>query len=536
MGKCVIGISLILVALTTSAQAATWYVSNAGNDGNSCTTAQTCTSASCTTAKATPNAAGLCAAQAGGAPHTIFLRDGVYPPGISFPGGTTMPVGSSFAAPITFAGFPGETAIVPGGIYINGEALPTPTFLIFDNLTIDCQGVSGDGVLVGNAHNIRFQNGVIKNCGRNGVHTTLPGSGFEILTSQVYNNGSDFWEHGIYISSPNALVDGNEVFDNGAYGLHFHHSSIANALDNLIARNNRVYRNGYQGLELRSGTNALLYNNLIYDNGFGRPYTGVPSAGDSGGGTIGVNLPNGRLFNNTFYANANNKALQTHPNQQDGVQFRNNIFAQNELRDDGGAAVYQTNLCTTAGPACALVGNPRFVNPAAGNFAVQNDSPAINSGATMAVVPTDITGMARPQGPAYDVGAYEYVAVTPVATALQFVQQPTHTLEDTTMTPAVTVRIVDQFGVTFASTASVGLSIGTNPSAGTLTGGAPVAAVAGLATFAGLNITNPGVGYTLVAASTGLTSATSTAFAITALPPPSTELVLFLTTGGFLSP
>src|SRR5207253_626441 len=98
------------------------------------------------------------------------------------------------------------------------------------------------------------------------------------------------------------------------------------------------------------------------------------------------------------------------------------------------------------------------------------------------------------------------------------VQPPASTTAGATLTPAVQVEIRDQFNnrVTNA-TNGVTLAIGTNPSAGTLTGGTPaVAAVNGVATFSGLSIDKAGTGYTLVASSTGLTNQTSSAFNITA--------------------
>jgi len=57
------------------------------------------------------------------------------------------------------------------------------------------------------------------------------------------------------------------------------------------------------------------------------------------------------------------------------------------------------------------------------------------------------------------------------------------------------------------------VALGSNPNAGTLAGTLTHAAVAGVATFAGLNIDKVGTGYTLTA--TGPGSATSTAFNIT---------------------
>src|SRR2546426_9265763 len=60
------------------------------------------------------------------------------------------------------------------------------------------------------------------------------------------------------------------------------------------------------------------------------------------------------------------------------------------------------------------------------------------------------------------------------------------------------------------------LAPGTNPSGGTLTGPGPQAAVSGVATFSATSIDRAGNGYTLVASSAPLTSATSTTFNVTA--------------------
>ncbi len=54
-----------------------------------------------------------------------------------------------------------------------------------------------------------------------------------------------------------------------------------------------------------------------------------------------------------------------------------------------------------------LTTDPNFVNPAAGDFGVQAGSPAIDKGMTLAQVPDDFTGKKRPEGAAYDIGAFE---------------------------------------------------------------------------------------------------------------------------------
>jgi hypothetical protein len=62
----------------------------------------------------------------------------------------------------------------------------------------------------------------------------------------------------------------------------------------------------------------------------------------------------------------------------------------------------------------------------------------------------------------------------------------------------------------------VTLALGANPGTATLSGGGPVNAVGGIATFSAVQISAAGTGYTLVASSTGLTSDTSTPIDIAA--------------------
>jgi hypothetical protein len=109
----------------------------------------------------------------------------------------------------------------------------------------------------------------------------------------------------------------------------------------------------------------------------------------------------------------------------------------------------------------------------------------------------------------------------PVATALGFAVQPSHTVAGAVITPAVQVEIRDQFGARLTTaTNSVAVAIATNPAGGTLSGTKTVAAVNGVATFSGLSIDQVGTGYSLAATSSGLTGATSAGFNITAAPVP----------------
>jgi hypothetical protein len=98
---------------------------------------------------------------------------------------------------------------------------------------------------------------------------------------------------------------------------------------------------------------------------------------------------------------------------------------------------------------------------------------------------------------------------------LAFGQQPTDEDAAQTITPAVTVRVLDVANnLVPTSSDPVTVAIGTNPGSGTLTGTLTQNAVNGIATFPDLKINKIGTGYTLTAASGSLTGATSTAFNI----------------------
>ena len=110
--------------------------------------------------------------------------------------------------------------------------------------------------------------------------------------------------------------------------------------------------------------------------------------------------------------------------------------------------------------------------------------------------------------------------VTPAAEAkLAFLAQPLGGTAGAPQNPPVQVQVRDSFdNPVSASTASVTLALGSNPGPGTLSGGAALMAVAGVASFPALSIDRAGVGYTLVASAGSLAGATSLPFAVAAGP------------------
>ncbi len=106
--------------------------------------------------------------------------------------------------------------------------------------------------------------------------------------------------------------------------------------------------------------------------------------------------------------------------------------------------------------------------------------------------------------------------INPAAAAkLAFLTQPSNATAGVSIAPAVQVSVLDAFDNATASTANVTVALASGPPGGMLFGTTTVAAVSGVATFGNLSITRSGTGYSLAAAGTGLTGATSSMFNIT---------------------
>lgn len=105
--------------------------------------------------------------------------------------------------------------------------------------------------------------------------------------------------------------------------------------------------------------------------------------------------------------------------------------------------------------------------------------------------------------------------------ALKFTQQPTDTTANSTITPAVTVALVDLLDSDAVITdfdGDVEIELTGGPGTGILSGTLTVAAVAGVATFSDLSVDIAGTGYSLVATATDPlidVSRTSNSFEIT---------------------
>ncbi len=104
------------------------------------------------------------------------------------------------------------------------------------------------------------------------------------------------------------------------------------------------------------------------------------------------------------------------------------------------------------------------------------------------------------------------------ASKLAFTTQPSTTVAGSAISPAVAVTVEDASGAAVpVAGRQITVAIGTNPGGATLSGTLTANTDAnGVATFGSLSLDRVATGYTLVATSTSLTSATSGFFAVTA--------------------
>lgn len=362
----------------------TYYVGKTGSDANSCATAQN---------PATPKltiGAGLGCLAPG---DTLLIRAGLYAEALD----NNIPPGTSWAAPVTVATYPGEEVTVRGPntsdqcIRLLNAA---KKYIIVDGLIIDAVNVLVDAVRIENVTGaptfIRFQNCEMKNAVWQGV-LVAGGTDCEFRNCKSHNNGavSDNLRHGFYIDGARNVVDGCEAYANSTFGIQVYGTAGS---ANCVIKNNKVYSN-FKGMVMGSGNDQIAFNNRVYNN-------------TQNGVELGYNAPSNCMFvNNVVW---NNGAAWYGVNVEDGTGWivKNNIIYGHgvDFSDSGTGTVYQNNLENI---------DALFVNPAAGDFHLTDLSPAINAGQTITQANRDADGVVRPQGGAYDIGAYEYYAAYP---------------------------------------------------------------------------------------------------------------------------
>ncbi len=368
-----------------------------------------------------------------------------------------------------FLGYPGETATLGSGSITHGiyhwantvwqYATVAELTLVGQVYGLTCQNVDPGGacnyirVVGNNMHSIGPGVGLdlempadhIAIYGNESAQNCLGSSGCS------YDDRAYSFYFGGYGAQSNFDVGWNRLHDNPfGKGIQVYGHVAGDTITHLGIHDNEIYNNTMTGIELGGSDgntdfvqDATLYNNILWNNSNGAPvshmvYGGVELEGlDANDGTY-------TLYNNTFYGNS-----PAHSNIQPGgaiafgtngiksATLENNIFYaasgspcylyfDDNTAPAAGRVSFSNNLFFNAGKgpsgcnynvgsikvatdAKGVNGNPNFAGPSALNFHLTVGSPAIDAGMNTGVA-TDFDGVVRPQGSAFDIGAFEFVS------------------------------------------------------------------------------------------------------------------------------
>ncbi len=250
--------------------------------------------------------------------------------------------------------------------------------------------------------------------------------------NESYGNG----EHGIYLSNSGDrfVVRGNRLHDNNNCGLHIN-GDLESGEDGIISEglieNNSIYENGdggCSGINLDGVTDTVVRNNLLYQNHAG----GISIFQENGAvcsqniqvlnntivqaedGRWAINISDDECINNKIF---NNIILTLHewrgsiviPSTGiNGFESDYNVIMDRFSADDDNSVISLSEWQALGYDANSVIATPDELFASAGEYHLLTGSPAVDAGMTLPGVETDLEGTPRPQGAAYDIGAYEY--------------------------------------------------------------------------------------------------------------------------------
>ena len=258
--------------------------------------------------------------------------------------------------------------------------------------------------------------------------------------------GTDNWQHAVYGKTKSAIqgVDTsfhyfayNEIFDYrdnlGPHGCgggmldYSRESDAGSKTTHHIYIHSNWFRSSGGGIWYTEGGGSYPVHHIyIYNNIISNPTT--CNNGADGNFYFDGPVSDFYVFNNTFYK-GNNPSLGALLIRYDygaaPVYFKNNIFVsannnQPYVVYEGGSGPFNSdhdlyyNSPIPRGSGYnitnAIASDPILINPAEEDYRISASSPAVDAGSSDVsfIVTVDYRGVPRPQGAAYDIGAYEY--------------------------------------------------------------------------------------------------------------------------------
>jgi len=301
-------------------------------------------------------------------------------------------------------------------------------YTVFDGLTVayGFNGIKDQGKAT---HHVVIRNCVIRSIASQGIQPVAKDC---IIERNLFQKiGSNKFEHGIYGSQPGTIIRGNVFEEIGGAGIHQFHQGDPPAGGGCEFSGN-VFRKPRK-MTMRpgsSGRNPYYVDIIAWGQGSNRIYNNV-FYGEGKRGGISLNSTGNHVYHNTFLGSAN--GIEFHAGKT-GNQVINNIFqdaarsflvwptkalpqtldcnlyynASGSPRWERSGVAYRTFSAyqQAAGEAHSRQTDPGLVGAA--DARLRAGSPAIDAGVTLSEVSADFDGVARPQGAACDIGAYEY--------------------------------------------------------------------------------------------------------------------------------
>lgn len=283
---------------------------------------------------------------------TLLIRGGTYtgPANVIDSEQSTVPSGTSWSNAVKIAAYPGDRVAIqpPDGQQAIRLTTSAPHYLIFEGLVLDMvnqtRGASQGGptaiYLSSGAHHNRFSRMEVMSNQGNGImfSDNNGNSPFnEVLDSSIHDNGrfpGVNEGYGAYVFTSDNLFQGNVVFNNGGYGLHFFSNKADSNVSRNVIRNNQVYGNGTQGgtnygIVVASGQDNVISGNTVYDN--------------RGGIMVYERSVNTIIENNTIFGNTPLEGILVEG--AIGTTVRENVIYANgtDVRDLGDGTVATAN-------------------------------------------------------------------------------------------------------------------------------------------------------------------------------------------------
>ena len=298
---------------------------------------------------------------------------------------------------------------------------------IFDGLTIK------NGKYTGNGAAIEARDGVLINACKF-INNSSTGNGGAVILNGGGNISNSYFSGNLGNSGGAVHIGSGAGITSSIINCYFENnvasgytSNLGGALrsqfagtltvDNCIFKNNSATGNGSAiHIQLAASTNfTTVSNSLVFGNsGKGALYmvggtlNNVTAVNNVDGGVyVGSATIPSKIYNSVFWGTGNSGAVTSTANNSVAI-VQNTAYLSFQSANFTGVNNTNNILLDANNTGSELgINYPEFIDPTTNNWELGYKSALLNTGQTIAAVTTDLSGVSRPQGASYDIGAYE---------------------------------------------------------------------------------------------------------------------------------